>query len=204
MPLKSSFKTDLAKEKKLTPLLDSYYQKHLTSYEFERMHDLNRQQQGIDLILTHKKTGETYFVDEKAQLDYINESLPTFAFEILYMKNHVEKMGWFLDTQKQTQFYALVTSIFSDETNVFTSCNITFVNREKLIQFLAARGLTSERMQELARSQPSFHGKMQLNHLEPYTEGCLFFSNKNKAESPVNLILKLDFLRAIGVGKLLY
>ena len=35
---------------------------------------MNLQHQGVDLIYNHK--GIDYFVDEKAQLDYINKNLP--------------------------------------------------------------------------------------------------------------------------------
>ena len=199
--LKSKFKADLSKEKKLTPLLDSYYQKHLKQYCFERISDLKKQLQGIDLILKDKNSGKPFFVDEKAQLDYVNESLPTFAFELMYLKNNVQKQGWLFDASKKTQFYALVTSIYSDEDDVFTSCNITFVNREKLIQHLEEVGLSQKRLERIISENHSIHGKLNLKQLNPKSEGYLFFSTKNKAEKPVNLILKLDFLIKIGVAK---
>ena len=199
--LKSKFKADLSKEKKLTPLLDSYYQKHLKQYCFERISDLKKQLQGIDLILKDKNSGKPFFVDEKAQLDYVNESLPTFAFELMYLKNNVQKQGWLFDASKKTQFYALVTSIYSDEDDVFTSCNITFVNREKLIQHLEEVGLSQKRLERIISENHSIHGKLNLKQLNPKSEGYLFFSTKNKAEKPINLILKLDYLERIGVTK---
>jgi len=199
--LKSKFKADLSKEKKLTPLLDSYYQKHLKQYCFERISDLKKQLQGIDLILKDKSSGKPFFVDEKAQLDYVNESLPTFAFELMYLKNNVQKQGWLFDASKKTQFYALVTSIYSDEDDVFTSCNITFVNREKLIQHLEEVGLSQKRLERIISENHSIHGKLNLKQLNPKSEGYLFFSTKNKAEKPINLILKLDYLERIGVTK---
>jgi len=199
--LKSKFKADLSKEKKLTPLLDSYYQKHLKQYCFERISDLKKQLQGIDLILKDKNSGKPFFVDEKAQLDYVNESLPTFAFELMYLKNNVQKQGWLFDASKKTQFYALVTSIYSDEDDVFTSCNITFVNREKLIQHLEEVGLSQKRLERIISENHSIHGKLNLKQLNPKSEGYLFFSTKNKAEKPINLILKLDYLERIGVAK---
>ncbi|WP_190810381.1 hypothetical protein [Flagellimonas sp. S3867] len=201
MPLKSNFKADLAKEKRLTTLLDSYYQKHLKFYAFERVHNLKQQLKGIDLVLRHKIAQQTFFVDEKAQLDYVNESLPTFAFELLYQKKGVEKPGWLFDEHKQTHFYALVTSIFSDEEGAYTSCNITFVNRRKLVAFLKRRGLNLLFFQNIISLNKGLHGKLVLENLDPKTEGYLFFSKRNKAESPVNLILKLDFLVKIGVGR---
>lgn len=194
MPLKSTFKADLAKEKRLATLLDSYYQKHLKFYHFERVQGLKQQLKGIDLVLQHKTSSQTFFVDEKAQLDYLNESLPTFAFELLYQKKGIEKPGWLFDSDKQTHFYALVTSIFSDEDGVYTSCNIIFVNRQKLISYLAERGLTQSLLKNVISEHRNMHGKLVLDNLDPKTEGYLFFSRKNKAENPVNLILKLEFL----------
>ena len=67
--MKSNFNADLSKEKKLTPLLDSYYQKHLKHYSFERVSYLKKQLLGIDLILKDNRSEKQFFVDEKAQLD---------------------------------------------------------------------------------------------------------------------------------------
>ena len=199
--LKSKFKADLSKEKQLIPLLDSYYQKHLKQYCFERISNLKKQLQGIDLILKNSISGKRFFVDEKAQLDYVNESLPTFAFELFYQKEGIQKQGWLFDASKKTQFYALITSIYSDEDNVFTSCNITFVNREKLIQHLDGVGLSQKGLEQIISKKQNKHGKLTLEQLNPKSEGYLFFSTKNKAEKPINLILKLDYLERIGVTK---
>ncbi len=199
--MKSNFETDLVKEKKLASLLDSYYQKYLPFYDFERIQNIKQQLMGIDLILKNKASLQTYFVDEKAQLDYVNDSLPTFSFELFYEKNGVQKQGWLFDSKKKTDFYALVTSIYADEENIFTSCNITFVNRKLLIDFLEQKGLSKDKLAEIAAYQNSFHGKMELRGLDIRNEGYLFFSRKNKVERPVNLILKLDFLIKLGVAK---
>lgn len=199
--MKSHFKADLSKEKKLTPLLDHYYKNRLKHYGFERISDLRLQKTGVDLVLTDFKNNTKYYVDEKAQLDYVNESLPTFAFELFYRKNGKIKEGWFLDHSKKTHFYALVTSIFSDEEDTFTSCNITFVNREKLIAHLSQKGLTQKFLKEISMVHKEVHGKMELEELHPKKEGYLFFSTQNKTEKPINLILKLEFLEKIGVAK---
>ncbi|WP_435624007.1 hypothetical protein [Flagellimonas sp.] len=200
MPLKSNFITDLAQEKRLIPLLDSYYQKHLKLYDFERVHSLEQQLQGIDLVLTHKKTGETFFVDEKAQLDYLNNDLPTFAFELFYTKNETLKQGWLFDAKKKTQMYALVTNIQKPCDN-FTECNITFVNRQKLLSFLTEKGLDEDFLQKRVIEHLGFHGKMELPGLDLRKEGHIHFSSKNKAEQPVNLVFQLAFLKEIGVAK---
>lgn len=199
--MKSKFKADLKKEQKLTPLLDSYYQEHLKHYSFERISQLKKQLQGIDVILKDKRSSKQFYVDEKAQLDYINESLPTFAFELFYQKNGVQKQGWLFDASKKTHFYALATSIYSDEEDVFTSCNITMVNRAKLISYLHGLGLNQGQLERVVSKNNDRHGKLVLDEFNPKTEGYLFFSRKNKAEKPINLILKLDHLIKIGVAK---
>ena len=200
MFLKSNFKTDLAQEKKLTPLLDSYYHKHLRFYDFKRVDEIEQQLQGIDLILTHKKTGKIFFVDEKAQLDYLNKSLPTFAFELFYMKNETLKQGWLFDAQKKTQMYSLVTNI-QKENETFTDCNITFVNRQKLLSFLVEKGFDEAFLKKRVLEHSGFHGKMELPGLDLRKEGHVHFSSKNKAEQPINLVFQLAFLKEIGVAK---
>ncbi len=156
---------------------------------------------GIDLVFTHKVSRETFFVDEKAQLDYINEELPTFAFELIYHKQGANKKGWLFDQTKKTNFYALVTAIYTDEPDMFTSCKITFVNREKLISFLGSRSISQKSLESIIALNEEKHSKLELETLHPKKEGYLYFSKQNKAEKPVNLILKLDFLIENGVAK---
>ena len=132
----SNFKSDLQKETQLSTLLDCLYHKHLRFYDFERISDLNLQLKGVDLIFTKKSNQKAFYIDEKAQLDYINDDLPTFAFELSYQKNGSLRQGWLFDPSKKTDFYALVTAIYSDEPQRYTSCKITMVNRANLLTFL--------------------------------------------------------------------
>lgn len=50
--------------------------------EDARVHDEQGQRSGIDVEFTGAD-GRVYYVDEKAQLHYLNQNLPTFAFELL-------------------------------------------------------------------------------------------------------------------------
>jgi len=201
MVLKSNFKEDLKKEQQLFRLLDATYTNCLKHYTFERIADYKQQLKGIDVYFKHKTTGKIYLVDEKAQLDYVNDDLPTFAFEIQYQKKGQLKEGWLFDPCKETEFYALVTAIYEDSPNVFTSCKITLVNRKKLITFLASRKITKDFLASEIARHPEKNGKLELPQLHSKKEGYLYFSTKNKAEKPVNLILKLDFLIQNGIAK---
>lgn len=199
--LKSNFNSDLKKEQKLFPLLDSIYSQELTYYTFKRISDYKEQFKGIDVVLTHKVTGQNYLIDEKAQLDYINDDLPTFAFEIQYQKEGRQKKGWLFDNSKETHFYSLITALFKDIPDTFTSCKVTLVNRKKLIEFLAERRITEDFLIEEIKKYPEKHAKLVLQRLNPKTEGYLYFSTKNKAEKPINLILRLELLITNGVAK---
>ncbi|WP_276168645.1 hypothetical protein [Zobellia alginiliquefaciens] len=201
MPLQSNFNSDLEREKKLCSLLDRYYRQYLKHYSFERISKMPQQLAGIDLIFTHTSNGKKYNIDEKAQLDYINENLPTFAFELSYEKNGTLKEGWLFDSSKKTEFYALITSIYADAPGVFTSCKITMVNRQKLINFLKERSIVLSSLKKYILPDQNMHGKIKVDELHHRSEGYLFASTKNKAEKPLNLILKLDFLEEIGVAK---
>ncbi|RKR14824.1 hypothetical protein CLV91_0904 [Maribacter vaceletii] len=201
MGVQSNFKKDLQKEKELAVYLDSLYKTHLKKYTTQRVLNYKKQLQGIDVLFTHNETQETYKIDEKAQLDYIGEDLPTFAFEINYIKNDSLKKGWLFDTSKTTQFYALITAIYKDEPNKFTSCKITLVNRKKLIALLKSKKITQDVLCNYLENEHKTYGKIIIKELHNYREGYLYFSSKNKAESPLNLILKLDYLIQKGVAK---
>ncbi len=201
MTLESNFNGDLKREQQLAPLIDNYYSTCLNQYTFIRVHDRKNQFAGIDVVFEHKTNGSSYAVDEKAQLDYINEDLPTFAFEISYKKGGVFKKGWLFDAAKKTDFYSLITAIYTDEPNIFTSCKITLVNRLKLLAFLDDRKVTTERLKTYVKNSNIIHGKLKLKELNDRTEGYLYVSSRNKAEQPINLILRLDFLLQNGLAK---
>ncbi|WP_343486861.1 hypothetical protein [Allomuricauda sp. d1] len=201
MGLKSSFRSDLKKEQRLSLLLDGYYAAHLKHYTFERVVDKKSQLQGIDVRFTDRETKKVFNIDEKAQLDYLNEDLPTFAFEISYKKEGRLKEGWLFDTTKETDFYALITGIFTDEPHHHAYCKITFVNREKLIDFLNDRGLTHNLLLNQLTTLNESHGKIAIEQLDEKREGYLFHSKSNKAEQPLNLVLKLDWLIENQIAK---
>ena len=201
MGVQSNFSKDLQKEKELAVFLDTLYQKHLKHYSTQRIHGYKQQLQGVDILFTHKETQAVFEVDEKAQLDYVGEDLPTFAFEISYTKDKKRKEGWLFDISKKTQFYALITAIYKDDPNLFTSCKITFVNREKLIALLYSKNITKQILSKYIESDSKTQGKIKIKELQSYKEGYLYLSSINKAEKPLNLILKLDYLIEKGVAK---
>lgn len=201
----SHFKRDLHKEQQLGKFLDGVYQK--LNLKFKRIEDLNQQHRGIDLIYPKNKA---VFIDEKAQLDYLNKTLPTFTFELSYLKNNEQKLGWLLDDSKLTTHYFLITGIFtqnkSDISKGFKTCTITSVNRKKLLIFLDSKGLTKERLLHYDTDLRDFKNtktKTLIKELNPNTEGLLYFSAQ-LAEQPINLQLRLQNLIKLKIAKQIY
>ena len=206
--MNSKFNEDLSKEEALGRFLDKIYQNLFIGYDIQRITNIDLQHKGIDIIIS--KDEEQFYVDEKAQLDFLNNELPTFAFEISYLKNETENFGWLFDKAKLTQRYFLITGIYlNNPENIkegFKDCNIISVNREKLIFLLNSKGLDSantKKINDRIRSGTKEKG-IEIQELNYRTEGRFHFSKSNKSEQPINLILYIDFLIKSKVAKKIY
>lgn len=206
----SNYSEDLSKEGLLSKHLDSIYSEVFKSskYSIIRNHDVGEQHRGVDLILSDGSN--KFYVDEKAQLDYLNNSLPTFAFEISYLKHNIWHMGWLLDRNKITNIYFLITSIYTKHDDNLKSglkrVKITGVYREKLIELLLSKGLTESKLYEIEKQirTTGDHGRVTVEGLNPSNEGFMYFSKTNKSEQPINLVLRLNFLTNSLTGKNLF
>lgn len=201
----SHFERDLNKEKLLGNFLDSVYKK--LDLEFERVTDIDLQHSGVDLKYPKR---DYIYIDEKAQLDYLNKSLPTFTFELSYLKNEEQKLGWLLDSSKLTTHYFLITGIYvEDEKDLkkgFKNCTITSVNRKKLLNYLELKGLSKHRLLQYDTDLRGFkekNAKTEIEELKAKTEGLIYFSS-HLSEQPINLQLRLKNLIKKGVAKQIY
>jgi hypothetical protein len=185
--------------------LDKIYKEK--KIEFERIFDLDLQHQGIDLKIF--VNSNQYLIDEKAQLHYINSELPTFTFELSYMKNNILKNGWLFDENKKTEYYFLITGIYLKEnkTKLKTSddikkLKITSVNRNKMIQHLDSIGLNISTLQKYDNHfrMNNSYGKNEITELDKYSEGLIYFSEQ-LVEKPINIQLRLEYLIQSEVAK---
>ena len=72
----------------------------------ERIGDKHDQMLGYDVLINYGD-GHHVVIDEKSQLHYINNPLPTFAFEIMYSRNETLWDGWFISNKIKTDAYLL-------------------------------------------------------------------------------------------------
>lgn len=193
-----NFESDLEQESILAQYLDTIYKSK--NIDFNRVFDVNQQHLGIDIIIQNKSI--TYYIDEKAQLHYLNKDLPTFTFELSYLKNGERKEGWLFDDNKLTQYYFLITGIYlKDQKSKLTNLEdinrlkITSVNRKKLIDHLSSIGLHKEKLNSYdatLRSNNSY-GKTTISELDKKIEGLIYYT-KHLEEKPINLQLRLKYL----------
>lgn len=205
----SHFKLDLKHEQILSEYLDRIYKSK--KLRFERIRDMDKQHQGIDIIFQHNATD--YFIDEKAQLHYLNKDLPTFTFELSYLNKHNQlKEGWLFDNHKLTHYYFLITGIFlkDNETELsnieaIETLKITSVNRTKLIAHLNKIGLSEITLHayDTALRTTECFGKNCIPELDKKKNGLIYFT-EHLSEKPINLQLRLDYLIEIGVAKKWY
>ena len=203
--MNSNFNKDLSREELLGKYLDGIYSDTLKDFNIERISDIDLQHRGVDIIIS--RSGNNYHIDEKAQLDYTGHDLPTFAFEITYLKHGEQKLGWLFDAHKVTDKYFVITGIFLNTPNDFNkgfkSCKITSVDRTRLVRLLSTKGLEIQRILEINQElrSGSREGSIAVKELDSRSEGNFYFSKSNKAEQPINIVLKLDYLIKNGVAK---
>jgi len=192
----STFSDDLAKESILSEFLDKKYAE--IGLVTERVTDKELQKLGVDFLL--KKDGIEKRVDEKAQLSYINRSLPTFALEIDYFIGEDKKLGWLFDADKYTDIYAFVFGVMVNNKEGtlqkvadIVSCEVVLVRRISLLNELSAAGFTllscKEKSDELrAGTDTKLLVSADFN----------FHISRHLSEKPVNLIVRKAFLEDIG------
>jgi hypothetical protein len=204
--MKNCFNEDLSVEAKFSNYLDTLYPtiKGLSKrFTFHRKSDLENQYAGIDLLLKKKESGKEHYIDEKAQLHYLNKSLATFTFEISYLKNGDWRKGWFYDKKKLTQTYFLFTSIQREPSSHFTSTRFISVNRAYLQNFLEENGLNEARIFEYEKmfraDKDRYNGEQYINELDRSfaTFHCSF---KNLREEPINLKIRLNAILEHNLG----
>ena len=191
--------SDNQTERAVAQFLDRYfYPKHATS--FTRYDDIINQMNGIDVSCTIGEV-QNMLIDEKCVGQYINQGLPTFAFELSFFTMGGQMIeGWLFDPQKRTQYYLLIW-IWATRTEDISVDDITtleciLMSREKLLSYLNAEGITRLRSTEIVREiRSTTKGGVHYKRLDrPY----YYFLTTRLAEQPVNLVIRKSKLKELG------
>lgn len=200
---------DMNAEQELATYLDNAFygplMKAKPNYKWERYADKGMQLKGVDGILS---VGETQLViDEKATLYYINKDIPTFAFEINSYQHGRLTDGWLFAKEYETTHYLLVwpkattTDLRYIKASDFRQCWCYLVERKKIIDYLASRGFTKERIHKdaLAIRKEGKFGRL----LIPGITGFNYYLShpSNYSEAPLNIVIRRDILRELAIAK---
>ncbi len=196
---------DMAAEQELASFLDSYLYKPLLEEgrftSIVRIMDVEMQLKGVDV----EATTETHVarIDEKAQLYYINKDLPTFAFELQFLKGASPRIGWLLNDELLTNYYLLIwpkatkDKVKDIKKDDFTELDALMISRRRIHDFLDRNGLTRDHLLHTAdslRRQGRF-GKIKTNRSGIY----YYVSDPSRyAESPINLVIGKNYLISLA------
>lgn len=201
--LQSRRDSDLSAEAQLAYFMDRYlYANFPTGSAFStirRVRNKEEQLSGIDVEFVGTD-GRVYYVDEKAQLYYLNKDLPTFAFELLFKRGPYDTIGWLCNPTLKTDLYMLIWPFATQSSckgitwDQFTKADCLLIQKQKILKMLANKGLTVERMQadakDIRKSRQT--GKIPISGLK----GIYYYSsNPNQyREAPINIVISKAIL----------
>lgn len=197
---------DMRAEQELAQFLDKKLYPEIVKGKsdsgWKRNYDIPLQKRGVDgkLIIN----GQSYIVDEKATLYYINRNLPTFAFEIDSYQGAYLTKGWLFAPEYLTTHYMLIypNATHNDlrviTSNDFQNTTCIFVSRSRIVEYLKSNGYDQKRIEDdscrirAARS----YGK---NLIPGINDFYYFLSTPSSySEAPFNVIIRRRVLEKLA------
>lgn len=197
---------DMSAESELARFLDQYLYDHFPKAgafnSIERTYSKKQQLSGIDVIFK-AKDGRTFCVDEKAQLYYLNKELPTFAFEIEFLRNGIPTTGWLCNNELETDLYLLVWPFATHDdpkgirAEDFTKADCLLVQKTEVLKLLNAHGLSVDKLMRDAK-QIRKEGKTKKIPI-PGVSGIYYYASdpKHYREAPINVVISKHHLMRI-------
>lgn len=206
-PVHSRRDEDMSAEAQLACFMDKYLYSNFPNNEafdnIRRIDDKREQLNGIDVEFIGKD-GKHYCVDEKAQLYYLNQDLPTFAFEILFKRNGYDTTGWLCNDSLKTDLYMLIWPFATQDTpkgitwDKFTKADCLLIQKKRLLKMLSDKGLSIEEMLDGARRirRSGKTGKIPIAGLR----GIYYYASNPQRyrEAPINIVISKNILNEIA------
>jgi hypothetical protein len=156
-----------------------------------RVNNQTQQLEGVDTVVTYGDVPGIN-VDEKCAAHYVNQDLPTFAFEIDFINQRRElSEGWLFNSNLKTDFYLLTWLWAIKDKDFFyediTKARVIMLRRDKLISYLKNLGYTKTYCQQKSLQARSIrhNGVYERNIAgRPY-----FFLTQKLSEKPFNLVV---------------
>ena len=198
---------DMSAEAQLAAFLDKYlYDRFPDAQRYssiERITDKREQLNGTDVRFT-MKSGKVFNVDEKAQLYYLNKNLPTFAFEVQFLRHGIPTIGWLCNDRLDTDYYLLIWPFANRDTPAgitwrdFTRTECLMIKKQDVLSLLKQNGLTVGRLLADADKfrMQGLTGKIRIEGVS----GIYYYisSSRKYAEEPINIVISKPHLRHIA------
>lgn len=221
----STKKDDMTAEQQLAKYLDIYLYNRLPEHfkNFTRISDKVYQMQGIDFTIDYDDNG-SHFIDEKAQLHYMDICLNTFAFEINFIgRDDFLHDGWLFNHDLKTDAYMLIwpqetvyhkaiisidkkyrrtkirNILKSLDFNDFETVECYLIKRDSIKGFLEDNGWDEQRIFDKAdelRAKRQFYKSPADDNIDSF---YFYFSSPDiYQEAPVNIVIRKNVLRRLA------
>lgn len=196
---------DMQAEQALAKFLDHHLYHELLRERkfasFQRVTSIAQQKQGIDIIA--RSADQVAFIDEKAQLHYINNTRPTFAFELEFYIKGRRIEGWFLNRSLKTTHYLLLwPNAKTEDLTVIRDADFTVVegiviSRQRIKKYLAQKGFDEDALKAKAEDLRS----KRVSGPQPTSyAGIKFYVSPSSEylENPINIVISKKILAQIA------
>lgn len=229
--MKNTFNMDLAVEESVTKWLEkNYFATNWWEGQYEIIDDMSNQHRGIDLKLRNEKIfGDSYKynVDIKTATSYIKTSLkdnqmPTFAFELNYVKGCYEKEGWLYGDKYNSTEYYLLNWLWADIAPRTTSVKTQYSangNKSELIScpekinkskslliskhniqtYLSQFDDDKDNFKQKGNNMRNKYCQCKKYKKEEIVPGVFIGLSNQLVEKPVNIILNKNILFDLGI-----
>lgn len=186
---------DMNVEREIARFLDTQLYNNGQFSKHQRTDDLENQMAGSDIILSIPGVNiENAIVDEKAQSQYINRPLPTFALELSFKTAAGDIVeGWLTDPDKKTEYYLCIwiwkaEKKWNPTAEQIHKLEYALVSRQKILDYLAQNGFNLNALKEKDAEirKASIYGAHGKDGLHPFW----FFYSDQLAEKPINIVIK--------------
>ena len=196
---------DMHAEQALASFLDAHLYKELLKEghfsSFERVTSIAQQKQGVDVVA--RTDTAVANIDEKAQLHYINKTLPTFAFELEFLLDGRTMEGWFLNDNLQTTHYLLLwpnaqtTNLSQLYSSDFTEVEGMMISKHKLKRHLEQMGISTAFLKDAIRI---IRQRELVGPQSTAFPGIKFYISPSSAyvENPINLVISKKILMGLA------
>lgn len=192
---------DMKVERELARFMDNHLYNDGRFTRAVRTDTREAQFSGSDIILSIPSLGiQDIIVDEKGMTQYMDNPLPTFSLELLFMNYGREITGWFVDDEKATQYYMFIwpkAKVRWNATyNDILEVDYALVSKSALRRYFEERGYSKSLLISKAKT---IRESNQEGAIEKGENDFWFYKTTKLVEEPINLILRKKVYQQLAI-----